>query len=735
MMTRLRSRALLIFFVGLAGWFGVAPLIQACSCIFSGNKSIFISGDHLPANARGVLFMSNEAADLYLESAGDHIELLRAVPPPLTADAFSITEDGSHKSLKVVVQRLHAMDQIDSQQPTRYFRLVDPLYRTCMKERYDGKSEVRCADGKHYVEYGAPVDQLVASGKIQDVSADYDKSDGLFRVGPAGGFEAGKTYVIRFKSKSAEQRAARMGPEQITVTIGPSFAISDQDHFTISLRGQPRRQMLELATGGSCSLDYPMIVQNLGYNIPAAYAPYREALRYFTVEQRPSVAGNAASHEGGYTTAQYRSSVCSQIGFGGSELGAGLELSATSCTDYRQSSPLTRVKGYVGFLEVEDKLHETPVEAIDFGRAKGNACDSFSFLQQAIADQDVEQIRQSVCSIRNVPYQQDQHSPDPKQFVPTLSRLTKDKDPTTLGCADSALVAMTNSVTTLDVQTAQSVATILLDNLGSTNLDVRNSAAVAISTFAAGIRTRMESGNAPTGLNLSILAPAIPVLAKIMIEPNQDFGTSQAAVSTLQVFGPQAHAALPILLNYHGAPDYQLPSLLVAIGPRNPRVFSYLLELVKQERPEAITALGEMGANARAAAPLLFQQAETSDQEYLRQVAMNALTNISDDDAHLVAMITANLKYRSPDPKGGPPHTNYLRQNAIETLAAMETRAKSAAPQLMAVLDANPTYMEYMDVLQALRRIGAPQRLVAEAISRGRHSTSTEIRQFAEQQH
>ncbi len=226
--------------ISLAAYFCMLSDSYACSCAFM-EQSGFIHANrddgspaHLPANARGVLFLVTQRQ-------------MQSEPP--TKDSFSITEAGKKNPFGVAIQRLTVKGQPTSSQT-------------------------------------------------------------LFRIGPVGGFQAGKTYTI-----------SRLGAEQMTVVIDGELATVPTDRFALLPDGAPRRRALSLPTGGSCSGLYPSIVQNLDYAIPPAYTQYRDAMVYFTQEK---------NHAEPFIASAYSPDICSQFPYGGSNLGPGKELVATS---------------------------------------------------------------------------------------------------------------------------------------------------------------------------------------------------------------------------------------------------------------------------------------------------------------------------------------------------------------------------------------------------------------------
>ncbi len=270
----------------------------ACSCRFDEQEGFIHakrndgSSAHLPANARGVLFLVTQ---YQMKSR-----------PPLQKEFFSITEGAKKNVLKVAIQRM-------------------------------------------------------------DLPGLPDDLQTVYRVGPEDGFQPGKTYTIRER-----------GWRQMTVVIDGPLATSPTDRFEIILDGAPSGRALHRPAGGSCTQLYPQIVQDLRYSIPQAYAPYNYAMLYFTYQQSGDSEANPSDPKSKlFTPHAYTPSLCSLVPYGGSNRGLGRELVFTGCQakDSDLAAMTTQVKGFVGLLEMDDQLHETPIVTVDFAKAGSGSCD------------------------------------------------------------------------------------------------------------------------------------------------------------------------------------------------------------------------------------------------------------------------------------------------------------------------------------------------------------------------
>ena len=364
------------------GTLGISLESFACSCAFVEN-SPFIHDGHLPSNARGVLFRAGLNVNARIGNVDDDIEIVKGIPKPLDENSFSITEDESHAVMKVEVKRLHAVDQIDGSWPMHYYRFLSARLEKCYENRYSNHRPSGC----NMYDFGnlkvESIEKHVATGKMQDVTTKFESALGLFRIGPRSGFEAGKTYTIKYVTKDVygpHGTEVNLGfpMPQLTVSIDGPMVLSKQDSFILVPESRPTKQQLRVEWGGgSCSNVSPSLVQNLRYQIPNSYRPYIQSMMFFT-HKKVSESDGVWFHEkiGEFSISFYRSSVCSQFRYGQSELGAGKELIYSPCDTHKKTGAARQVRGYVGFLELEDNLHETPVIEINFDDKKGDLCEN-----------------------------------------------------------------------------------------------------------------------------------------------------------------------------------------------------------------------------------------------------------------------------------------------------------------------------------------------------------------------
>ena len=271
---------------------------------------------YLPANARGVLFHAQPWPSVYsFNEAGT--PMLDKLPAAPEAGHFIVTE-------------------------TDTGRRVPPVLTRVQSAQLDAFAQ-------------APRTYLDRNGK--DVSAEVYKAEGVFRIGPAGGFVSGRSYRIGYRNKDGTVI-------ETDVKLGPALAPAASGQFALRADDLPVRRMLSRPFDGSCSVEVPAVVQVLRFALPAAYEPYRTAMSFFV--QQDSGKGFATTH--------YVPTRCAWTPFGGSSSGTLTELASAECSAMPEPR---RAKGFVGLLELDDKLVETVPVEIPFDKASGPACGSF----------------------------------------------------------------------------------------------------------------------------------------------------------------------------------------------------------------------------------------------------------------------------------------------------------------------------------------------------------------------
>lgn len=192
------------------------------------------------------------------------------------------------------------------------------------------------------------------------------------------------------------------------------MAQADLD-IRLQLDGLPQQQMLALATGkGSCSHAQPVSMQAFSYTTTAALQPYSAGITYLA-ESRPAP-------DGEFAEVRYEPSLCGERDFGTTAKQHGQDLIYTDCED--NDSPRI-LRGWAGFLEVEDELRLAGTQNIDLGSATGHLCTGFNMLKKALINRDKQHIRDIACAMP-LRYDGEYHvPPDGPPHAIALQRLTQ----------------------------------------------------------------------------------------------------------------------------------------------------------------------------------------------------------------------------------------------------------------------------------------------------------------------
>lgn len=276
--------------------------------------------------------------------------------------------------------------------------------------------------------------------------------NGLFRVSPVGGFLEGKTYTIRF---SDGIRHSSMYADSITFATEQPLPITSAADFRLNIVGSPSGRLLEFPAGGICSEERGVVAQDLLFSIPENYRPYSRYLLQF-VDYRMR-RGSSTPDESKFKSWIYRPSMCSQIGFGKSQFGPAKDVFASSCVGQGPESTVD-VRGFVGFLEMEDQLHATKVVEIDFSKVDRSECSRHRFLKEVVDSGDEERISNYLCSISKDRKELFQMSGN---FLNELANLTRSKNKRTSMCAIEAIVTGTQWLEKMPPDVDQVLANII----------------------------------------------------------------------------------------------------------------------------------------------------------------------------------------------------------------------------------------------------------------------------------
>src|SRR5262249_35184565 len=165
--------------------------------------------------------------------------------------------------------------------------------------------------------------------------------------------------------------------------------------------------------------------------------------------------------------------------------------------------------------------------------------------------------------------------------------------------------------------------------------------------------------------------PAVEALASLELDPDVDRGFRREVLLTLARIGPEARAAVPVLLKILGDKEHTL-------------------------RPGAAWALAKIGA--QEAVPLLVGALSEAPNTRLHMVAPIALAVLAPDNEGYVRLALPGLIKLLDHER------NHIRFEAATAIAIIGPRAKQAVPRLAAGLsDADPALRSvYLSALAAI---------------------------------
>lgn len=224
----------------------------------------------------------------------------------------------------------------------------------------------------------------------------------LVRIGPAGGFQAGARYTIRYLGATR----AWEYPASITLTIDAQPLHSAP--IELVQDGAPSHRLLDLDRGHVLTGATPRAAVDLRYVLSPQYQPYASAMMYWT---------SGRQLEGNFTNLNERAGACIDPRPGSTRAGTGRELLHTSCKT--PGKPMEAL-GRAGLLEVEDATRATNLLRVDFDHAANELCDGGAILQQALANDDLDTIRSTICKLET---SFDRATPLPASQLPAMDAL------------------------------------------------------------------------------------------------------------------------------------------------------------------------------------------------------------------------------------------------------------------------------------------------------------------------
>jgi len=345
----------------------------ACSC--SAPDPVDGSFPHdfvrrLPANAKGALFLAPPASvSRIADFADEHAAIIKTPQIRLLPAQFNIKDStGKKHAAQISPLELRADSEIPA---TSWFR-------------YYAFTSAKAQAGYDAARQKPALATLLAGGQLKDISYTMSDERRLFLIAPKGGFKPGQTYTIKFLSPFS-------GRDHLSVVheIAPE-AVDTGGTYKLVLDGLPARRMVTYAQGGTCSGDYLSLRQEFHFELPESLKTYREALTYLPEIESQKVPGR-------FRDTVIQSSLCSEPEPELASNTRGRGAAVVSC----ETNRTLKLRGWVGFPEIDGKLQLVgPVQA-QFGSAKGHACTASEMLNESLRAGDLDNAAYAACHLSN----------------------------------------------------------------------------------------------------------------------------------------------------------------------------------------------------------------------------------------------------------------------------------------------------------------------------------------------
>jgi HEAT repeat protein len=671
----------------------------------------------LPANAKGVVFFASLPSGLGGFEKPPGVVLAESPVPPAAAD-FRIRDLTRGRTLPAVVRRLRA--QPPGYAASRYFLIREPTTKHCFSD-FGDQGKV-CKDLRR-VENDDPAwfTKRLAQGAIIDITAGVQRATGLFRIAPRGGFVAGHEYKIDYPpdletSKYASLRV-HIDDRRLTQPIAGSVQLERSGGDYLS----PKSYWRGTDHYGS-RVYYPARTQRLRYRVSPPFGPYRNALLFFTLQS------NDRAH---FLPLTFSETAC---GWKPLEQRARPDFAEASisgsCESFTpESAPAA--KGFYGFLEVEDALHETATLTLGPTAARPEECTLGNMLKQIGPERDVAVLRELTCAANPVLklHQEDLHREGvEREIYDKLLAMAGHPDAEVRQCAVSSLGLIRPWPSASD-GFRRELALRLETALADEQAPMRKAAAHSLMelagpwTFATTLpkddidrlvaflvkALRDEDGDvrADAASTLASLgpaaAPALPALVAVVKDPALSNDQAVYALAALKTGRATVISTLIEVLDSYRRGSAAARVLAASPESTSPAVIAALIESAKKDMDHSVEALGQIGPPAQAAVPLLLERAKNpAVRGYARIDAIEALIAIGADETEIREAIVFNLGHRSPD------DGTFTRLKAIQVLGKLERKAQPALPDLLKILEENPTDYEFSILINTLGQMEAP---------------------------
>lgn len=362
--------------IATLAWSLPVQLSMACSCAVSNSASSnFISQNKLPANAKGVLYeyLLHSKNIFYVDywKAKLRPVFLKNNPETFALPQFKLSDADTKQVLKHRIQRIqiHTAPIVKAKSAREEFQyqyliVSDKNLEACLV--YDDTSyhAKRCEIFRAYDESKVTLDELLTKKIVLDVTDRIHDLYGLYRIEPEAGFESGHRY--KFERKLAPNYQTDFDYNNLTIKIAAPINLNALNEIRIIADGLAN---YDKGSFSDCERRPAGVIQNLRYQLPASLEAYKNSLFYLThTRKTPYFEGLKAYFRGttvdphaGYQTIPGHYEACPiELAFSDEGHGIAKHQLKDSDIDYGESQ-VYDVRGYIGFLEIDEQLRLTPV--------------------------------------------------------------------------------------------------------------------------------------------------------------------------------------------------------------------------------------------------------------------------------------------------------------------------------------------------------------------------------------
>jgi hypothetical protein len=390
--------------------------------------------------------------------------------------------------------------------------------------------------------------------------------------------------------------------------------------------------------------------------------------------------------------------MCEQTNTGATARGNGADVLIAHCT---AAPGKAGIRGWVGLLEVEDKLRPTAVTVVDFSKATGRSCTAFGMLKEALATGDALSIEETVCAASRMA----SSALVPVDIPPITELLTLASagGATSKVCAKGALSALFLGAPVETGAYLDKFGKLLASELGSPDAKTAENAGETIYRLASRMADSAADGPNAQARAGKFLEPVLPALLKLLQSgtPKQ----AELASGYIGALRQDAMVLVPPLLataNSNHARAGLAAHALVGVIPADPRLHQILLrqagsaalremasldynevagasqpdkaiallgEAARRGSTQAASALGRYGRKAKASVPaliVLMQKGKAPGAD-----ALYALLQVADGEPAFMAALASMIV--------APPEREFY-SFTLETLAQLKQKGRVLLP-------------------------------------------------------